>query len=164
MASRFCLICCRMSNAIFIAASNSELAFTIIINSPQTKLNSDRLSGFIGGIKGIFSSRSLSSLLFWTPFQKVVEQTISHPLPDALKLLCADNMRKVSAYCHFMAGNSLHFFLCLRHPLAPRFARRLARGLRPLELTASLLVFVATNTNWSCLRRRLVNHKTSGVI
>ena len=157
MASRFYLICSRMSNAIFIA-------FTIILNSPQTKLNSDQLSGFIGGIKGIFSSRSLSSLLFWTPFQKVVEQTISHPFPDALKLLCADNMRKVSAYCHFMAGNSLHFFLCLRHPLAPRFARRLARGLRPLELTASLLVFVARNTNWSCLRRRLVNHKTSGVI
>ena len=37
----------------------------------------------------------------------------------------------------------LHFLLSLRPPLAPPFARRLARGLRPLELTASLLVFVA---------------------
>ena len=40
------------------------------------------------------------------------------------------------------------FFLGFRPPLAPRFARRLARGLRPLE-------FVARNTNWSSLRRRL---------
>ena len=70
---------------------------------------------------------------------KSVEQIISHPLPDALKL-CTDNMHKVSVCCHFMAGISLHFFL----------------GLQPLKLTASLLVFVARNTNWSCLRRRLI--------
>ena len=33
---------------------------------------------------------------------------------------------------------------------------REARGGRPLELAALLLVFVARNTNWSCLRRRLL--------
>ena len=40
---------------------------------------------------------------------------------------------------------------------APRFAPRITRGLRPLELAASLLLFVARNTNWSCQRRRLMS-------
>ena len=56
---------------------------------------------------------------------KSVEQVISHTLLNALKLLCTENMRKVSAYCHFMVDNSLHFFLCLRPQFVPRFVWRL---------------------------------------
>ena len=41
---------------------------------------------------------------------------------------------------------ALQFFLSLRPPHAPRFTRRLARGLRPLELAATQLQLPAEET------------------
>ena len=116
------------TNTIFTAASNSELAFTIILNSPQTKRNSDQLSAFIG-VSKVFSLRiSLSSLLFWTPFQKVLNRQFYTPrcVEITMRRQHAQNQCILSFY-----GRQLPcFFLGLRPRLAPRFARRLARGLR----------------------------------
>ena len=69
---------------IFITASNSKLAFTIIINSPQTKLNSDQLSGFIGGIQRHLLFEKFIFAVVLDAISKSTEQTISHPLPNAL--------------------------------------------------------------------------------